>query len=52
MTFEVYAEYIRAVNKTGETPALKEAGKRLMVLMSMKPETVETYFACHYPNLC
>lgn len=51
MTFEVYAEFIKAIAKTGETPALTKAGERLPVLLSMKPETVEAYSACQYAKL-
>jgi hypothetical protein len=42
---EVYLEWQSALNKAGMTFALKKAYERLPVLLSMKPETVEAYFA-------
>ncbi len=45
---EVWDAFWESYLVTGMTPALDKARERLPLLCSMKPETVEAYFATRY----
>ncbi len=49
--FEISEEYNRALIRTGRTEALEMAKERILILLDMKPETVEAYFATRYDEV-